>query len=68
MEISEISEIMEISESATYGNFGNFRNYQIFRSNEAFGGIVFKISEISVISFFGNLNIAATRRNKREHT
>ncbi len=50
---------MEITKSATYGNFGNFRNYQIFPSNEASRVIVFKISEISGISFFGNLNIAA---------
>jgi hypothetical protein len=58
-EISKISEITELSESTSYGNLGNFRNYQIFRNNEAFRGITSKVSEISVISFFGSLNTAA---------
>jgi len=48
--VREISEIMETSESESSGNFAN---YCIFRSNEAF--------EISLISFFGNLDTAVEK-------
>jgi hypothetical protein len=41
-----------------FRKYGNFRNYRIFRSNRACGSITSKISEISVISFFGSLNTA----------
>jgi hypothetical protein len=64
---SGICKVKEISESASYGSFGNFRNYQIFRNNEAFRSIIFKISEISVISFFGSLNTAAQTIDKMSY-
>jgi hypothetical protein len=44
--------------TGSYKNFGNFENFRIFRSNEAFGGITFKIFETFVISFFRSLNTA----------
>jgi hypothetical protein len=54
----EVTEILEISETRSYGNLGNFGNYRIFQSSRGFGSIGYKISEISIISFFGSLNTA----------